>query len=721
MVLATLAFHCGPELRTCEKGCVNGAVCDTSLNVCVHPRPDSGTAGGTGGGATGGGTSVGGGGGANGCMPGCPASMECVSSSCAPRYDSLVLRGPARVGRLPVVISADLHLVPGRSRADPARLELSIDGGALRDDAGTAVTAMQLVDAGLYESTGSFPAMEGPWQVRAAYDDAGLSGGATTQVDLTPPFGRLVLSAPPTRVDLPGFTERDPTSPNAFRRSESVLVTIDQLSADTASILVNLTEDGGVLQQFFVRDGGQQIDLWRHRMDSYFATSFVLVTLTDDVGNSVTRDAGMLTITRFKWAHELGGQVTSLALTATGHLVLRPTRTTAHSIVSWTTDGTQRWTFPVSGNALGEAWVALGSRTPNPRAYVQSSAANFDMQASAIGSDDPNLQPYVSVVPGRNSNFLTAPLVVARDDGGEVAYLPTMDRFGAAILHAWDSVSAQSAEADGGLPPALLKPLDNPVTDNATVFVPNAKSLYLFGTDSAGFSPRSLGRFDQEWTISGMASDQVDHVIFNLSDGGRPTKVVRASVSNPIGTNPLLIPLTGVGIAISASSYYFNEARSPSTGLPSICRVPFAQPTPSCVNAMTRGGAPILGAPSQGGQALYVASVDDAVSNRGHRVKALDTTTLAQIWETPASDGGVALPVNLDCARDSSTAKLPGRPGTLYVVWAFDYQSPNPRTRLEALVVDSPGIDGTAKWPMAQHDPRNSNNLLTPLTDFSCP
>ena len=37
------------------------------------------------------------------------------------------------------------------------------------------------------------------------------------------------------------------------------------------------------------------------------------------------------------------------------------------------------------------------------------------------------------------------------------------------------------------------------------------------------------------------------------------------------------------------------------------------------------------------------------------------------------------------------------------------------------VVIDSRGIDTQAPWPKYQHDPRNTGNSATPLTDFACP
>lgn len=85
----------------------------------------------------------------------------------------------------------------------------------------------------------------------------------------------------------------------------------------------------------------------------------------------------------------------------------------------------------------------------------------------------------------------------------------------------------------------------------------------------------------------------------------------------------------------------------------------------------------------------------------------------APVWE--AADAGFStadVALNIDCTRDDNGVGL-SRPGVVYVKTGV--------TKLSAIVVDSHGIDATAPWPKYQHDPRNTGNVDTLLTDFSCP
>jgi hypothetical protein len=82
-------------------------------------------------------------------------------------------------------------------------------------------------------------------------------------------------------------------------------------------------------------------------------------------------------------------------------------------------------------------------------------------------------------------------------------------------------------------------------------------------------------------------------------------------------------------------------------------------------------------------------------------------------WEV--SDAGfttASIPLSIDCTRDTNGTAL-SRPGVVYVQ--------TNTSELTAIVVDSHGIDTSAPWPKYQHDPRNTGNADTPLSDFTCP
>ena len=114
-------------------------------------------------------------------------------------------------------------------------------------------------------------------------------------------------------------------------------------------------------------------------------------------------------------------------------------------------------------------------------------------------------------------------------------------------------------------------------------------------------------------------------------------------------------------------------------------------------------GAPAFG---EGGR-LYVAT-----STGRFEARSATATDLALDWSESGFGTTVEASINLDCSRGSDGAKLAGRPGIAYVASGSG--------KVFSLVVDSRGIDTTAPWPKYQHDPRNTGNPNTSLTEFGC-
>jgi hypothetical protein len=109
------------------------------------------------------------------------------------------------------------------------------------------------------------------------------------------------------------------------------------------------------------------------------------------------------------------------------------------------------------------------------------------------------------------------------------------------------------------------------------------------------------------------------------------------------------------------------------------------------------------------------------LSWRHRLVRALDG-----VWTTLGEPEGVrsgtcgaftpgAVSPALDVWRDRALSKQCARPlGVLYVATRND-------ASLQAIIVDSPGLDGTAPWPRFHHDNANTGNPQTPLTPWACP
>jgi hypothetical protein len=160
-------------------------------------------------------------------------------------------------------------------------------------------------------------------------------------------------------------------------------------------------------------------------------------------------------------------------------------------------------------------------------------------------------------------------------------------------------------------------------------------------------------------------------------------------------SDDLFVPLIGAGDVIFV-------VFGPAGGAPTrICRVAIGTQAWSCQGAGVTFAGGVLG---EGGL-IYIASQTGLEARR--------QADLSVEWTAP-----ILSPLSttlLDCSRDSTGAKLTGRPGVVYG------QSQINAHRLFAVIVDSRGIDPTAPWPMPRHDPRSTGNLATSLAPFSCP
>lgn len=102
---------------------------------------------------------------------------------------------------------------------------------------------------------------------------------------------------------------------------------------------------------------------------------------------------------------------------------------------------------------------------------------------------------------------------------------------------------------------------------------------------------------------------------------------------------------------------------------------------------------------------IYVAEEDGGLSSWD--------SALNLLWREDIGIAGAEASPTIDCSRDNNGSAIPGRPGVLYVAGTNGF--------VNAIIVDSKGLDTTAAWPKYQHDPRNTGNSATPLSEFACP
>jgi hypothetical protein len=126
-----------------------------------------------------------------------------------------------------------------------------------------------------------------------------------------------------------------------------------------------------------------------------------------------------------------------------------------------------------------------------------------------------------------------------------------------------------------------------------------------------------------------------------------------------------------------------------------------------------QAAAPVLG----NGGLLYAVGGGGVLTVRRQ-------SDLTEAWSgglaTASGVGGVAQ-MALDVYRDANGAKVcplaAGRTlGMLYVL-----TKSGATATLHAIVVDSPGLDGTAPWPKYQRDNGNTGNANSDMSFWTCP
>lgn len=128
------------------------------------------------------------------------------------------------------------------------------------------------------------------------------------------------------------------------------------------------------------------------------------------------------------------------------------------------------------------------------------------------------------------------------------------------------------------------------------------------------------------------------------------------------------------------------------------------------VDALEAGSMVGMAAPVLGGNGLAYT-----VSPATGRLSVVNVATGQVEWSQANAFTPGAVSPALDVVRDRTLAKQCGRGvGLLYVAVRTD-------SALTAVVVDSPGLDGTAPWPRFHHDNGNTGNPETPLAPWSCP
>jgi hypothetical protein len=538
--------------------------------------------------------------------------------------------------------------------------------------------------------------------------------------DKTPPVFSIVVKGPPARRDDAKLTEYDPAAPDggrdAFRRDESVQVTVTSLDPDVVAGSVKLLAHGvaaspgtpadvqlascastnPAASKPFCREGTLQLAPLPFEA---FRGVVTLEVSGSDLSTNVGKVDTGLNVTRWKWRYSAGAPIyTTPAIADDGTIVFGTSDGGSGSVYALTPEGSERWVptelgpikaSPVLGTVdggqqlvyLGTSGFAGGNLAavdlhagttvtscPNgggtyagqflgTPALVLSGSASFEgVLGIANGSKLVNIRPSASLADDRCFSIDT----VATQ--GFPANLVTS---GARSFAAGNDGTVRSFARQSGIW------LDNTSWGGGTgaATVSNrpiqglALSNRLFGTT------RLRGGFELDQTSGSLLANYPDGGLF--SDPGGPIQLSAQLVFSDNSNS-------------SPSILFVDETLAQG----SVSKIPEAA-----------SATPVAGA----GGRIYLVTGPGSLLCR---------TPVEASWSASlgAAESFLGSPT-IDCGARDAGVPVASVLGILYVGSAGG--------NLFAVIVDSPGLDSSAPWPKYQHDVRNTGNPTTPIQ--SCP
>jgi hypothetical protein len=528
----------------------------------------------------------------------------------------------------------------------------------------------------------------------------GAGGGHAVSPDAgsgPPTVAALLVPTLPSRPPSGGAIYED--VPNAWRRSESVFVTLQSsrpltkaglsigavpaVSAPATSCTLPCT---GHCQCF-------RVDLWLPPLDALRGTFTLAATGTDPAGANVTASAP-LNVTRFNWKRALGQQVRATpAIGADGTLYVGTSAGPAlrtGALIAIAPSGLERWTRPVG---RVEASPALSAPGPSQRIYV---GAVETLGGRLYAFSPAGVQQAVCLL-SPVASLEASPTVLA--NGGAAFYSNGARALISMVPGASPTCVSRSTVFEIPFPGNLVS------DGNATYFADSQPRLRRFALehddDKREWKERTNGQWPgtlpATWGNKSLALWSSSKLI-GAGTGG----LFQATVGNSLHFD--------FGLPAPATS---TAHQSPVVAAGGVARagVPTGIAAVTSTGSLIGAGDPLRSAPALGqGGRLYALAENGALSEWS------SASPPARSW-TAALDPGPApafeASPTLDCARDAAGVALPGRPGVLYAA--------SRSGTLYAVIVDARGIDASAGWPKYQKDPRNSGNASTSLTEFSCP
>ncbi len=636
------------------------------------------------------------------CVPACPIYQLCLGGQCLNRYSGIRIIQPSDGAFLDggSGVIAQLIVNPGFPPQDPLTLALLIT----LPNGGTASGTLPPLGPGTYGSPNALvPMGDGPYRLVARYDAANLNSSPSTVTILTiPPSFILAIPTPPAGPDAGYLNSIDPglLGDAGWRRDQVMLLGIASANPYVVPGTVSLTVTGvgGPGSDRPSVDagtgcGGQPycanalVDFSRPDMNAFRGTFGLIVTTLDGfpirtspaIGSSGTVYVGTSDL-------DAGGGIDAGTLYA-----INP-------------DGTLKWS---RAGGWMTASVAVGEADGGIEAvYAAMNNATLTTLRAINGADGGDLG-LTTFCPPFLGAAIRGSLAVTKIGGSETCFAAINSSDGGVMLAMQPSFPTTLCIDGGTVNPGgtLLEPAAIAVDNNNNVF---------FALSSLRIQSLT---FDGGWQIRNPPNWPVDAGANNvgLAVAGSPTVVVGSSTTMG-GDGGVFAIATSNG----AQTWAFTDAGDRRTAWnPSVATggtvffgdegskltsVAIGSPTPSAqaTGAGISRGAPILGNDGT----VYIA---DWSTNT---ISARSSTSLTPIWSVNNFNGNpFEASLALDCSRDGGVSV--SRPGVLY--------APDNLRNLFCFITDSHGIDFFSPWPKYQHDPRNTGNQQTPLSQFGCP
>ena len=519
-----------------------------------------------------------------------------------------------------------------------------------------------------------------------------------------PEFAVTIASAPAR----PGsgqtrYTDADAAYATAYKRDEQAQVTITSTATDVASVSASVTigsgpaKDLGTVESLPASECGGDpvawcgkvlVNLWEPAMDAFREAFTVRVTGQDFRGSpgeaSVTSN-----VTRWKWTYQASttAPMPSPAIATDGTIYVGTGG--AGMLAALNPDGTVKWEK-----------TNLGALTASP---VVGSGGVYVALKEALGPSLGASLKVVNAATGEPASDQCGPYPV-----GTINASPSLEQGAVESAFAVVDVSKKLiALRPGATAPACVEssdivPMDNAGTPSAVVT--RAGSVY-FGDVNGSVRGFTFGgatgwAVKTGWPVSAsLFTHALALVGSDVVGGGGPGQGGVFTLPESGGTiqweHTTTVPAWSPAVDVNGAAIVgLNDDH--------LLRVQLGN-SPTANTHATAGivqSVPLIGADGT----VYLGTLSEQLQARKSDMSLAWSVSGLGILESSPT---------LDCARDGSGAKLAARPGVLYVGSTVG--------ALHAFVVDSRGIDTAAPWPKHQHDPRNTGNADTPMSEFACP